>query len=184
MVTTTLRELVTASPAETEAAGEALGSRLSVGDVVLLVGELGAGKTTFVRGVARGAGSTAPVASPTFQLVRVYPGRLQLAHIDLYRIEKAPELAELGLDELADQGAVLIEWGDRLLSLTSPLPRYAGQYPAQPGDGEEQPLTSPLVGKYRPQAGDGEEHLPFAIIEIEHLGGDRRVLRTRRDLGH
>ena len=164
VVTTTLRELVTASPAETEAAGEALGSRLSVGDVVLLVGELGAGKTTFVRGVARGAGSTAPVASPTFQLVRVYPGRLQLAHIDLYRIEKAPELAELGLDELADQGAVLIEWGDRLLSLTSPLPRYAGKYPAQPGDGETQS--------------------PFAIIEIEHLGGDRRVLRTRRDLGH
>lgn len=160
MATTTLPELVTTSPAETEAQGEALGRRLRVGDVVLLIGDLGAGKTTFVRGVARGAGSDAPVASPTFQLVRVYPGRLQLAHVDLYRIEKPPELAELGLEELADQGAVLVEWGDRLLPTSPPV----GRYPAQPGGGEELP--------------------PYAIIEIEHLGGDRRVLRTRRDLGH
>jgi tRNA threonylcarbamoyladenosine biosynthesis protein TsaE len=137
-----LREQVSASPAETEEAGEALGRRLRVGDVVLLKGELGAGKTTFVRGVARGAGSSAPVASPTFQLVRVYPGRLQLAHVDLYRVEKPPEVAELGLDELADEGAVLVEWGDRL--------EVAGA----------------------------------ACIEIEHLGGERRMLRTRRDLSH
>ena len=161
MATTTLREHVTASAAETEAAGEALGRRLRAGDVVLLIGELGAGKTTFVRGVARGAGSDAPVASPTFQLVRVYPGRLQLAHVDLYRVEKPPELAELGLDELADQGAVLVEWGDRLLTSTSPP---AGKNPAQPGNGED--LS------------------PFAVIQFEHLGGDRRMLRTRRDLGH
>ena len=142
MATTTLRELVTASPAETEAAGEELGRRLRSGDVVLLVGELGAGKTTFVRGVARGAGSDSVVASPTFQLVRVYRGRMQLAHVDLYRIENPPELAELGLDELADEGAVVVEWGDRL------------------------------------------EMSGAAVIEIEHLGGDRRVLRTRRDLSH
>ncbi|HEY1420318.1 MAG TPA: tRNA (adenosine(37)-N6)-threonylcarbamoyltransferase complex ATPase subunit type 1 TsaE [Candidatus Dormibacteraeota bacterium] len=133
---------MTASPAETEGAGEELGRRLRAGDVVLLTGELGAGKTTFVRGLARGAGSTAPVASPTFQLVRVYPGRVQLAHIDLYRIEKAPELADLGLDELADEGAVVVEWGDRL--------EFSGA----------------------------------AQIELEHLGGDRRLLRTRRDLRH
>jgi tRNA threonylcarbamoyladenosine biosynthesis protein TsaE len=142
VVTTTLREQVTESPAETEAAGEALGRRLRVGDVVLLTGELGAGKTTFVRGVARGVGSDAPVASPTFQLVRVYRGRVQLAHVDLYRIEKPPELADLGLDELADQGAVVVEWGDRVAF------------------------------------GDA------ALVDIEHLGGDRRLLRTRRDLRH
>lgn len=138
--TTTLPEHLTTSPAETEEAGEALGRRLRPGDVVLLTGELGAGKTTFVRGVARGAGSEAPVASPTFQLVRVYPGSTQLAHVDLYRIEKASELADLGLDELADQGAVIIEWGDRLDA-------------------------------------DGS-----ALIEIEHLGGDRRLIRVKRDL--
>lgn len=119
-----------------------LGERLRAGDVVLLTGELGAGKTTFVRGVAQGTGSKADVASPTFQLVRVYPGRVQLAHVDLYRIENPSEVSGLGLDELADEGAVVIEWGDRLEV-----------------DGAAQ-------------------------IEIEHLGGDRRLIRVTRDLGH
>jgi len=132
----------TTSPEETEAAGEALGRRLRKGDLVLLEGELGAGKTTFVRGIARGTGSTAPVASPTFQLVRIYPGRLQLAHVDLYRIENSSELGELGLDELADDGAVVVEWGDRI------------------------------------------EVPDAALIEIQHLGGDRRLIRTKRDLSH
>ncbi|HEY6115397.1 MAG TPA: tRNA (adenosine(37)-N6)-threonylcarbamoyltransferase complex ATPase subunit type 1 TsaE [Candidatus Dormibacteraeota bacterium] len=130
-------ELVTNSPAETEHAGMLLGERLGTGDVVLLVGELGAGKTTFVRGVAQGTGSRAEVASPTFQLVRIYPGRVQLAHVDLYRVENSSELGDLGLEELAQQGAVVVEWGDRL-------------------------------------AVDGA-----ARIEIEHLGGDRRLIKTR-----
>ncbi len=103
MATTT--SLETSSPEETEAAGEELGRRLQKGDLVLLRGELGAGKTTFVRGVARGIGSAAPVASPTFQLVRIYPGRLQLAHVDLYRLEDGDELRDLGLDELSS-GAI------------------------------------------------------------------------------
>ncbi len=141
--TTTLPDQVTtSSPAETEAAGETLGKRLRVGDVVLLTGELGAGKTTFVRGVTRGAGSSAPVASPTFQLVRVYPGHVQLAHVDLYRIENVSELADLGLEDLAGEGAVVVEWGDRL------------QVPGS------------------------------ALIEMEHLGGDRRLIRMNRDLIH
>jgi tRNA threonylcarbamoyladenosine biosynthesis protein TsaE len=137
-----LLESVTNSPAETEAAGERFGRRLRVGDMVLLTGELGAGKTTFVRGVARGVGSTVPVASPTFQLVRIYPGRLQLAHVDLYRVESPAEFGDLGIEELLDQGAVVVEWGDRM----------------------EAPGT--------------------AVIQIEHLGGDRRILRTKRDLSH
>jgi tRNA threonylcarbamoyladenosine biosynthesis protein TsaE len=139
---TTLPDVVTSSAAETETVGEHLGKRLQTGDVVLLTGELGAGKTTFVRGVTRGAGSAAPVASPTFQLVRVYAGRVQLAHVDLYRVEQLSELADLGLEELTEQGAVVIEWGDRL-----------------------------EVGS-------------AALIEIEHLGGERRLIRTKRDLSH
>src|SRR5439155_1452068 len=79
--TTTLPDVTTNNPAETEEIGRRLGERLRPGDVVLLTGELGAGKTTLVRGVAQGIGSKAPVASPTFQLVRVYPGRVQLAHV-------------------------------------------------------------------------------------------------------
>ena len=135
-------DVVTSSAAETEIVGERLGKRLQTGDVVLLTGELGAGKTTFLRGVTRGTGSAAPVASPTFQLVRVYAGRVPLAHVDLYRVEQLSELADLGLEELTEQGAVVIEWGDRL-----------------------------EVGS-------------AALIEIEHLGGERRLIRTKRDLSH
>ena len=141
MATTT--SLETSSPGETEAAGEELGRRLRSGDLVLLRGELGAGKTTFVRGIARGIGSAAPVASPTFQLVRIYPGRLQLAHVDLYRLEKGDELRDLGLDELLDAGAVVVEWGDRI---------------------------------------DKAVGADAAMISIEHQSGDRRLIRTDRDL--
>jgi tRNA threonylcarbamoyladenosine biosynthesis protein TsaE len=114
VATTTLREETTSSAAETEALGEQLGGRLKAGDLVLLAGPLGSGKTTFVRGMARGTGSDAQVQSPTFTLVRVYPGRVQLAHVDLYRVKASGELADLGLDELLDEGAMVIEWGDRL----------------------------------------------------------------------
>jgi tRNA threonylcarbamoyladenosine biosynthesis protein TsaE len=147
--------LETSAAEETEAAGEELGRRLRRGDLVLLKGELGAGKTTFVRGVARGTGSTSAVASPTFQLVRIYPGRQQLAHVDLYRLEKGDDLSDLGLDELLDSGAVVVEWGER--------------------------LASPLVGRSG-EAGVGATE--FALIEFEHLGGDRRLIRTKRDLRH
>ena len=109
-----MREETTSSAAETEALGERLGARLKPGDLVLLAGPLGSGKTTFVRGMARGAGSDAQVQSPTFTLVRVYSGRVQLAHVDLYRVRAPGELADLGLDELLDEGAMVIEWGDRL----------------------------------------------------------------------
>jgi tRNA threonylcarbamoyladenosine biosynthesis protein TsaE len=109
-----LLDAITTSPAETEAAGAQFGRELRQGDLILLAGDLGAGKTTFVRGVARGAGSSAHVASPTFQLVRVYSGPVQIAHVDLYRLEAGAELVDLGLDELLDQGAVVVEWGDRL----------------------------------------------------------------------
>lgn len=91
-----------------------MGRRLRPGDLLLLLGTLGAGKTTLVRGLAAGAGVRAAVLSPTFQLVRIYPGKLQLAHVDLYRLGVESELSELGLEALLDEGAVVVEWGDRL----------------------------------------------------------------------
>jgi tRNA threonylcarbamoyladenosine biosynthesis protein TsaE len=109
-----LPERVTRSAVETEALGEELAATLAAGDLLLLAGELGAGKTTFVRGLARGFGIRYGVQSPTFQLVRVYQGRIQLAHVDLYRLEAGADLADLGLDDLLDQGVVAVEWGDRL----------------------------------------------------------------------
>jgi tRNA threonylcarbamoyladenosine biosynthesis protein TsaE len=98
-----------------QALGERLGRALGVGDVVSLVGPLGAGKTTFVQGLARGAGVPPErhVASPTFALVNEHPGRVPLVHADLYRIVRPAELLELGLDDAFDRAAVAIEWLDR-----------------------------------------------------------------------
>jgi tRNA threonylcarbamoyladenosine biosynthesis protein TsaE len=106
---------VTDSEAETEAVAAELSASLSGGEVVLLQGELGAGKTAFVRGLARGLGGDAEqVASPTFVLLTRYPGRLTLHHADLYRLAPGEEL-ELGLEELPGSAGVLaIEWAERL----------------------------------------------------------------------
>lgn len=114
MATTTSRELLTESPEETEAAAGRLARHVRLGDLLLVSGEMGAGKTTLVRGLARGLKASGDVMSPTFQLVRLYPGPLPLAHIDLYRIADASELTDLGLEELLEEGAVVVEWGDRL----------------------------------------------------------------------
>jgi tRNA threonylcarbamoyladenosine biosynthesis protein TsaE len=108
-------ETVTASEEETMAAGAALAQRLSAGDVLLLHGELGAGKTAFVRGVAQGLGArTDDVSSPTFTLIQEYEsGRLTLYHVDLYRLASA-EVDDLGLEELVESGGIVaIEWPDR-----------------------------------------------------------------------
>ena len=107
--------MTTASEAETERAGERLGRQLAPGAVLLLYGELGAGKTAFVRGVARGVGAAPEdVSSPTFTIVREYAGaRATLYHVDLYRLEPA-EIDDLGLDDLIDSGGIVaIEWADR-----------------------------------------------------------------------
>lgn len=94
--------------------GESLGRLLEVGDVIGLIGPLGAGKTTFVQGIARGMQIDGRhVASPTFALVNEHPGRVPLVHADLYRIEDARELDELGLGEASDRAAVAVEWLDR-----------------------------------------------------------------------
>jgi tRNA threonylcarbamoyladenosine biosynthesis protein TsaE len=112
---TTTHEQTTSSEEETAAAGEALARTLSPGQVVLLFGDLGAGKTAFVRGLARGFGAPPDdVSSPTFTLIQEYRGdRATLYHVDLYRLEPA-EIADLGLDELVDgDGVIAIEWADR-----------------------------------------------------------------------
>ncbi|HET6611414.1 MAG TPA: tRNA (adenosine(37)-N6)-threonylcarbamoyltransferase complex ATPase subunit type 1 TsaE [Kofleriaceae bacterium] len=105
------------SPSETHALGEALGRALAAGDTVALVGDLGAGKTALVQGVA--AGLNVPpevrITSPTFTLINDYPGgRLPLFHADLYRIATADELYELPFADLSEtDGALIVEWADR-----------------------------------------------------------------------
>ena len=104
----------TASAEETRALAEALGRAAEPGDVLLLEGPLGAGKTCFTQGLARGLGVTTPVRSPTFVLVTQHHGRLTLAHVDLYRVEGAGSLDDLGLDEWRDQAVLAVEWGEKL----------------------------------------------------------------------
>lgn len=104
--------------AEMQATAARLGAALRVGDAVALVGPLGAGKTTFVQGLARGmdVATDRHVASPTFALVNEHPGRTPLVHADFYRVADARELGELGLDEAYDRAAVVVEWADRFPS--------------------------------------------------------------------
>ena len=107
---------LTGSEAETAAIAEALASKFRGGEVVLLSGELGAGKTAFVKGMARGLGADPEnVASPTFVLLTSYPGRLTLHHADLYRLAGDGDDRELGLDELpGPRGVLAVEWAERL----------------------------------------------------------------------
>lgn len=108
------RAFTTRTPQATEAIGERLAAALRDGDVVSVVGELGAGKSCFVRGALRGLGIAGGGQSPTFVVERRYDGRVVAHHIDLYRIEGQRALAEIGIpDRFADGGVFLVEWGDR-----------------------------------------------------------------------
>jgi len=107
------------SPEQTRSIGMRLGGALQAGDVVCLQGNLGAGKTTFVQGIARGWGSLDSVSSPTFIIVNVYrrADQSQLFHMDAYRLDSTPEAEELDLDSMLAQGPLLIEWPERINGL-------------------------------------------------------------------
>jgi tRNA threonylcarbamoyladenosine biosynthesis protein TsaE len=111
-------EIHTSSAEETREVGEAIASLLRARDAVVLTGELGAGKTTFAQGVARGLGIEELVSSPTFTLVKEYSGFLDLAHVDVYRLDKLQDVVDLGLDELGrGEDVLLVEWGDTIEEL-------------------------------------------------------------------
>jgi tRNA threonylcarbamoyladenosine biosynthesis protein TsaE len=136
---------VTRSTDETLELARAVGELLRPGDVVSLVGELGAGKTVFARGVARALGVTELVVSPTFTIVREYEGRVPLVHVDVYRIDAVQELHDLGFEEVVrDDAVTIVEWGDMIDGLL-------------PGDRLDVRLT--------PGAADDER-----VVEIEGHG--------------
>jgi tRNA threonylcarbamoyladenosine biosynthesis protein TsaE len=101
------------SPDDTRRFGEALGRAAEAGDVILLSGELGAGKTVFVQGIARGLGFDGQVSSKSFVLMGEYPARLTLYHADLYRLESPEQVDELGIDEISADGVLVVEWPER-----------------------------------------------------------------------
>ncbi len=110
----TLPAIHTKKEQDTEALGRELAQALKPGDVLALHGELGAGKTCFVRGLAQGLNVQGPVSSPTFTLLNEYPGPLPLYHFDLYRLKSAAELEDLGYEEyFGSQGICVLEWAEK-----------------------------------------------------------------------
>jgi tRNA threonylcarbamoyladenosine biosynthesis protein TsaE len=147
---TLVRSARSGAPADTHALGERLGRLLLPGDFVGLEGDLGAGKTHLVRGVAQGAGvAPSQVASPTFAIVYPYQGRLPLYHADFYRLAGYDELYATGFMDLVDaDGAVLVEWVGRV---PEAVPRDWLRVHLEPQDDEERLLTAVAYGA-RPAA--------------------------------
>ena len=112
-------DIFSRSSEQTRRIGARLGDALQAGDVICLQGDLGAGKTTFVQGIAKGWGSLDSVSSPTFIIINVYrrPDQHQLFHMDAYRLDSATEAEELDLDSMLAEGPLLIEWAERINGL-------------------------------------------------------------------
>ena len=127
--------VVTKSVDDTRALGAELAALTLPGDVLVLAGDLGTGKTAFTQGLARGLEVEEPVTSPAFVLVRSYAGRRPLTHIDVYRLDHIQELVDLGIAELVDEGGVtVIEWGDVVLPA---LPADFLEVRLQHGEGDD-----------------------------------------------
>ncbi|MHC4550369.1 MAG: tRNA (adenosine(37)-N6)-threonylcarbamoyltransferase complex ATPase subunit type 1 TsaE [Planctomycetota bacterium] len=114
------REVVTRSPEETRSLGRRIGEDLLPGDVLLLEGELGTGKTTFVKGIADACGVTSMVRSPTFAMMHRYRGHPDLVHVDLYREQEAVGLEDLDLDACAAEVITVVEWPRQLAAYLWP----------------------------------------------------------------
>jgi tRNA threonylcarbamoyladenosine biosynthesis protein TsaE len=110
-----MQTYISHSEAETEKLGEQFAKTLTGGTVVAMYGDLGAGKTAFVRGMARGMGLTCRVSSPTFTIVNEYEGERELIHFDMYRLESADELFDIGWEDYLGRGAVCaVEWSEKV----------------------------------------------------------------------
>ncbi|MCJ7725933.1 MAG: tRNA (adenosine(37)-N6)-threonylcarbamoyltransferase complex ATPase subunit type 1 TsaE [Acidimicrobiia bacterium] len=107
-----MNTIVCTTASETRAVGRRLASLMRAGDIVLLAGDLGAGKTVFAAGIAEGLGVEDPVMSPSFVLVRRYSGLLSMVHADLYRVGSSGEIEDLDLASDAAEGVLVVEWGD------------------------------------------------------------------------
>jgi tRNA threonylcarbamoyladenosine biosynthesis protein TsaE len=116
-------EFFSRSAEQTRRLGMRLGSLLEKGDVVCLKGDLGSGKTTLVQGIAQGWGSLDPVTSPTFVIVNLYrrPDQVNLYHLDAYRLENAAEATDLDIELMLEQGAMVVEWPERIAAALPPV---------------------------------------------------------------
>jgi tRNA threonylcarbamoyladenosine biosynthesis protein TsaE len=133
-------QTTTRDATETHALGRRLGELLRPGDVVVLDGELGTGKTVLAKGIAVALGVTEPVVSPTFTVVREYDAPTPLVHVDVYRLDRLQELHDLGFDDLVGGDAVtVVEWGDRV---SAALPSDRLRVLLEPGDRDDDRVVS------------------------------------------
>ncbi len=143
------KRYVTHATEETIALGERLGAALEPGDVLVLTGDLGAGKTQLTKGIAAGMGITDDVTSPTFNILMVYEGAaMPLYHFDLYRLDDPDQLEDIGFYEMLEgDGACVIEWGEQFTEQIGPerLDVYLTRLDAQAAPGEEPPREVRLV---------------------------------------
>lgn len=132
--------VTTTSVDDTRALAAEVARLAGPGDLVILAGDLGIGKTAFAQGFALGLGVEESVTSPAFVLVRTYEGRIPLVHLDVYRLDRIQELVDLGISEILDEGAVtLIEWGD---AVTPALPPDYLEVRLRDGEGADDRLLS------------------------------------------
>lgn len=142
----------TTSVDQTRDLARALSSLARPGDVVVLAGDLGAGKTAFVQGFGRGLDVADRITSPTFTLVHVYEGRLPVHHLDVYRLGQLSEALDLGLPEMLDEGGVvLIEWGDAILPVL-PLDFLDVRITFGAGDDDRQLALRPVGPAWSPRS--------------------------------
>ena len=141
--------MMTHSPAETRAFAERMAAFLQKGDVLLLYGDLGAGKSEFTRGLAKGLGIGGPVSSPSFTIMNLYDeGRIPLYHFDWYRLESSEELYEMGLDEyLGGDGIAVVEWPIRC---PDAIPSRHLAVTIRPVDENTREITWVSAGGFRP----------------------------------
>ena len=127
------RTITTSSAEETFEAAKRLGRTLAGDEIIFLIGELGAGKTVFAKGIAAGLGlrNIHQVCSPTFTIMNVYQARVPIYHFDLYRLGRAAEIRDLGLEDYIGQGVVIVEWAERM---PDPLPAVEVRFGVGPGD--------------------------------------------------
>ncbi len=158
-------ELRTETAEDTRAVGQAIAGILRPKDTMILTGELGAGKTTLVQGVGRGLEVDGPVVSPTFTLIREYRGRLDVAHVDIYRLDRIQDVVDLGWDELGDgESVLLVEWGDAIEELLPDDHLTIELTSAEPGEEPRRIVLTP-EGRSWTERWEGLEHLltPWAV---------------------
>ena len=158
-------ELTSTSATQTRAIGAAIASVLHAGDVVVLTGDLGTGKTVVAQGLAAALGVEEPVVSPTFTLLREYEGRLPLRHLDVYRLDHVQEAIDLGLGELLDDGVVVIEWGEGVRELL-PADRLELTLALLPPDDADDDTRRVVVRTIGPGWATRREALTVALAEV------------------